>query len=100
MGNTGSSGGGDNGDARHRRKSGSSGKKGDFAGEAQKVVSEGTRALQKGLASISHKLEDEGHPAASLIDAICGPVWDNADNRVALVTLARNRRPPGAGSQE
>jgi hypothetical protein len=48
----------------------------DVAARAQKAMGEGVRELQAGIQSGIKKLEEQDHPAAQLIDTVCGPYLD------------------------
>jgi hypothetical protein len=51
----------------------------EVAARAQKAVGEGVRELQAGIQSGIKKLEEQDHPAAQLLDSVCGPYLDDTN---------------------
>jgi hypothetical protein len=51
----------------------------EVAARAQKAVGEGVRDLQMGIQSGIKKLEEQDHPAAQLLDSVCGPYLDDSN---------------------
>jgi hypothetical protein len=51
----------------------------EVAARAQKVVGESVRELQAGIQSGIKKLEEQDHPAAQLLDSVCGPYLDDSN---------------------
>jgi hypothetical protein len=51
----------------------------EVAARAQKAVGEGVRELQAGIQSGIKKLEEQDHPAAQLLDSVCGPYLDDSN---------------------
>lgn len=51
----------------------------EVAARAQKAVGESVRDLQAGIQSGIKKLEEQDHPAAQLLDSVCGPYLDDSN---------------------
>jgi hypothetical protein len=51
----------------------------EVAARAQEVMGQSVRELQAGIQSGIKKLEEQDHPAAQLLDSVCGPYLDDSN---------------------
>jgi hypothetical protein len=51
----------------------------EVAARAQKAVGESVREMQAGIQSGIKRLEEQDHPAAQLLDSVCGPYLDDSN---------------------